>query len=477
MKHLLLIGVGPLPFYESDHLYGFGIRTWQFAQPLLDAGHRITLVTCEFGIHRESDIRIKYRSNPSKWAAIEHIPLPQPGSRNTNVILTRLEEIIRSHKPDAIITAGSTISTNLAACVRTDLPIWMDMFGDLFAEVQAKSPFAPTGDDINYFHQILSRVLIRGDRFSVVSEMQRGAATGQLGLMGRLNSHTLGEELIWTIPCAINGKIAPVREEPILRGKKVQPSDFLILCSGGFNTWADVDTLYESLERAMEKDRRVRCVVTGGAITGHHEDGYNRFRALISKNGYESRFHLLGWLPTRDVDRVTLECDMGINIDLPIYESLLGSRNRMLFWLQCGVSILTTVTTEISQILTEHDLAYGVPPGNAALAAAKILEAVNNPYERKLRAVRGKRFAYRYLTYDETVQPLLRWAENPVKAADNQERARLGGQPFNRVEEMWHSWAFPENDGIADPSLPRPPKAVIHTRPHGKSWLRRLWGL
>ncbi len=476
MKHLLLIGVGPLPFYESDRLYGFGIRTWQFAQPLLDAGHRVTLVTCEFGIHRESDIRIKYRSNPSEWAAIEHIPLPQPGPRNTNVILSRIEEILRTHNPDAIVTAGSTIATNLAACLRTDLPIWMDMFGDLFAEVQAKSPFASAGDDIEFFHQVLSRVLLRGDRFSVVSEMQRGAAIGQLGLMGRLNTHTLGEELIYTIPCAINGKVSPVRQEPMLRGKKVSPSDFLVLCSGGFNTWADVDTLFGCLESAMEKDRRIHCIVTGGAITGHHEDGYNRFRSLISKSAYENRFHLLGWLPTQDVDRITIECDMGINIDLPINESLLGSRNRMLFWLQCGLSIVTTVTTEISQILTGNGLAFGVPPGDAPLAALKILEAVQNPHDRKTQAIRGKRFAYQYLSYEETARPLVHWAENPVKASDNRERDRFGGQPFNRVDAMWHSWAFPETDGIGDPSLPRPPKAVIHTRPHGKSWLRRLWG-
>lgn len=476
VSHLLLIGVGPLPFYESDHLYGFGIRAWQFALPLLETGHRITLVSCEFGVQRESSIQIKYRSDPSKWAALEHIPVPQPGPRNTNLILTRIEEILKTHRPDAIIAAGSTIATNLAACLNTDLPVWMDMFGDLFAEVQAKTPFTNADMEIDFFHQTLTRVLLRGDRFSSVSEMQRGAALGQLGLMGRLNQYTLGEELVHTIPCAMNGRISPVSGKPILRGKEIGPKEFLILCSGGFNTWTDVDSLFEGIERAMEQDRRIHCVVTGGGITGHHEDGFKRFRGLIGKSPYENRFHLLGWLSNREVDQITLECDLGINVDLPIYESLLGSRNRLLFWLQCGLPILTTVTTEISRILVENDLALGAPPKQPRKVTEKILEAVRNPEQRKRRAIRARRFAYEFLTFNETVRPLVAWAAKPVKAGDNQERLLRGGQPFSRVDALWHSWGFPEEGKIHDPSIPRPPRTVIKTRPQGKNWWRRLLG-
>lgn len=477
MSHILLIGVGPLPFYESDQLYGFGIRAWQFAQPLLDSGHRITLITCEFGVNRESAINITYRTNPSKWSQFEHIALPQPDHRNINVLLTRIEEIIKSHRPDAIVAAGSTIATNLAASIVTDLPVWMDLFGDLFAEVQAKAPFTHSDDEIEFFHRTLVRVLLRGDRFSAVSEMQRGAAVGQLGLIGRLNAYTLGEELVWTIPCAMNGKVSIVERDPILRDRKVNANDFLILCSGGFNTWTDVNTLFEGIESAMAKDRRVHCVVTGGAISGHHEDGFTRFKILISKSPYENRFHLLGWLPNPEVDQITLECDLGINVDLPIYESLLGSRNRMLFWLQCGLPILTTVTTEISRILVDNDLAIGVEPGSSKGLTKKILEAVQQREALQQRGLQGKRFAYRYLTFEETVQPLLYWAKNPVKARDNHERIVQKGQPLNRVDALWHAWGFPDRSDDRDPSLPKPHKVVIHTRPQGKSWWRRLLGM
>ncbi len=477
MSNLLLIGVGPLPFYESDRLYGFGIRTWQFTLPLLAAGHRIILVTCEFGIQRESGIQTRYRYKPSTFGELEHISLPEPTPRNQNVLLTRIEDIIKTYKPVGIITAGSTISTNLAASIKTDLPIWMDMFGDLFAEVQAKSPYSNEINEIRFFHQILSRVLIRGDRFSVVSEMQRGAAIGQLGLMGRLNRHTLGEELIWTIPCAFNGEVAPVKRSPtIFRGKEIAQSDFLILCSGGFNTWTDVETLFECIENAMEKNRRIHCAVTGGAISGHHEDGFNRFRSLISKSPFESRFHLLGWLPTDEMEQITLEADLGINVDLPIYESVLGSRNRILFWMQCGLPTLTTVTTELSQFITGNELALGAPTGDVRALTNQILKVANHPLEIKNMAIKAKRFAYDYFSFEETTQPLLRWAKRPVKASDNVERDLRNDQPLNQVDALWHAWAFSKDTKQIDFSLPVQPKPVIKTRPQGKSWWRRLWG-
>ncbi len=475
MSHLLLIGVGPLPFYKSDRLYGFGIRTWQFAKPLLAAGHKITLLTCEFGVTRENSVKIDYQTSPSVFGDLNHIPLPQPLPRNTNIILTRIEDLIESQQPDAILAAGSTIATNLAASLKTDLPMWLDMFGDMFAEVQAKSAFSENLDEMELFHRILTRVLLRADRLSVVSEMQRGTAIGQLGMIGRLNKFTLGEELIWTIPCALDGEITPVHKDYILRGKKVDANDFLLLCSGGFNTWADIDTLFSGIEGAMDKNPRIHCVVTGGAITGHHEEGYNRFRSWVSKSAYESRFHLLGWVPNEDVPAITMECDLGLNVDLPIYESVLGSRNRMLTWMQCGLPILTTVTTELSKVLTDSRLAISTPTGDAKALAVKIDDASRNPQYLQKLATSARRFAYDYFSFEETIAPLKEWANKPVKASDNVERDIRNGRPFHTVDLLWHSWAFPEQD-YYDPSLPNPPKILIRTRPQGKSIWRRLWG-
>jgi hypothetical protein len=44
MSHILLFGAGPLPFEEADRHYAVCKRTWQFLQPLLEDGHRVTAV-------------------------------------------------------------------------------------------------------------------------------------------------------------------------------------------------------------------------------------------------------------------------------------------------------------------------------------------------------------------------------------------------------------------------------------------------
>ncbi len=476
-QNILLIGVGPLPFYDSDQLYGFGIRTWQFALPLLAAGHNLTLVTCEFGIQKESDLKqIRYQQDLSSFGELEHITLPEPSPRNSNILLTRLEEVIRTHQPHAIITAGSTIATNLAASLRTDLPIWMDMFGDLFAEVQAKTPFMNTQDQFDFFHQIITRVLLRGDRFSVVSDPQKGAAVGQLGFIGRLNQYTLGEELVHTIPCAVDGNVSPVLKRNLLRGKKHNATDFLLLCSGGFNTWTDVDTLFYGIEGAMEKNRRIHCIVTGGKIQGHHEDGFKRFQTLIGKSPYESRFHLLGWISNEEVAAVTQECDLGLNVDLPVYESFLGSRNRILFWMQCALPTLTTVSTELSQIIHQHELGYCVPVGDCKAVSKAILDAARYPVKLKKLGGKARRFVYNYFTFEESVTPLLSWVKDPAKSGDNAERLHQNHQALSHIDQILNDWAFQNGSMQKHVQLPRPMKPVAKIRPQGKHWLDRLLG-
>ncbi len=41
MSRILIIGMSPMPFENERKVYGTGIRTWQFALPLLESGHEI----------------------------------------------------------------------------------------------------------------------------------------------------------------------------------------------------------------------------------------------------------------------------------------------------------------------------------------------------------------------------------------------------------------------------------------------------
>jgi len=92
-----------------------------------------------------------------------------------------------------------------------------------------------------------------GDVFSVVSGRQHDAALGQLGLLGRLNRRTAGHEMVHVIPCGIDGGSNPPDDSDSSDpGPATLPFDaFVVLWSGGFNTWCDVPTLASGIEAAM----------------------------------------------------------------------------------------------------------------------------------------------------------------------------------------------------------------------------------
>ena len=73
------------------------------------------------------------------------------------------------------------------------------------AEAQAKMEASrQEGNHPLAYARLLSQLLVRGDRFSAVSERQRLALLGQLGLVGRLTAETVGYELVSNIPLLRN---------------------------------------------------------------------------------------------------------------------------------------------------------------------------------------------------------------------------------------------------------------------------------
>lgn len=484
---VLLLGVGPLPCYRSRALFGFGIRTWQFLLPMLKAGHRVILVTFEFG-RGQDPLSIEYAVQPEHWGNVVHVPLAEPNDKNRLRHVATLMRLVYEHEPDAIVTAGSSIASGMAVALPTELPLWVDLFGDLMAEVQAKAVF--TGDEeLDFFHRLYLPILRRADRFSSVSEAQRYATYGQLGIIGRLTGSGLGDPLVHSIPCAIDGDLLPVRGKRLLRGDVLSRRDVALLCTGGFNTWADVDTLIRGLESAMERNHFIHLVVTGGAIPGHHNEGFDRFAKWVDRSPYRDRCHVLGWIPNEDVPSTYAECDLGLNVDLNIAESMLGSRNRCLSWMQAGLPIVTTISTEISRILAAHSLCYGVPVGQPERLADTILQAADDVAGRGRMAIRALRFVYQYWTFDETTKPLLAWLERPRTAKDRLARTdrassplpldkRLDafiGNPVIRAGEGVPPPKRNETKALSDEILPLKPLVNHNGASDGRPlWLRKI---
>ena len=338
-----------------------------------------------------------------------------------------------------------------------EIPLWADLHGAIMPELQAKGSVTSDPNLFRIVHRLYFRLLSRGDRFSAVSEPQRKMVIGELGMIGRLNRENFRTDLVSVIPIALDPDEPPIHHEQVIKGVLCGKDDFVVLWSGGYNTWADVETLFAGIDAAMERNPRVHYVSTGGGIQGHSEAGYKRLKRLIAGSPHKDRYHLLGWLPFEKVQNYYFEADLGINVDLPIYESEFGARTRFLPWCQAKLLILTTVITEISRILVDADLALGVPTQDAAALADAIVRAEQNREENRRRGAAAHEFAVRNWSMDKATESLREWAKHPTSAPD-----RLPGKtnPLGN--------ALDQLEKILYPPIPEP----------GKTWkdrLRRVW--
>ena len=410
MSRLLILGVSPLPFESTLRSFGPGTRTWQLTEPLLTDGHEIVLV----------GMRI-----PETYPAETPPEISETRDRLTyhsidGELYFQSRYVQRVHdelRPDAVIFAHAAASYS-DSVVETPAPIWIDLCGHVMAEAQAKAAVYHDDSYLDYFFHKMLVSLFRGDVFSTVSDAQRWALIGELGLAGRLNSLTNGVDLAHTIPCGAEEEDYR-HERKVLRGVDVGDDDFVVLWSGGFNTWTDVDTMFAGLSWAMDREPSLRFVATGGQIDGHDEITYPRFVDAIAASPHRDRFILKGWLPRELVPNYYFEADVGINCEKDIYEVRLGSKHRILDWSRASLPVVSTRVTELSDAVEEDGVGFVCSAGDPEALGRAILRAVERRAElpelgREFKSAMRRRFGFR-----ATTTSLRAWAAAPTFAPDH----------------------------------------------------------
>lgn len=423
-RKILLLGGCPLPFENELKTHSTGFRTWQFTAPLLEDGHEVCLVAS----------RLLYQPPGNTEAVTKTVKDNLIYYAVDNAIFEGtdfIQSIHDSFQPDCIIGANA-FPSYMAARLKMDKPIWADLNGHLMTEAQSAA-FAFDDDQyIDHFLQHEIAILSRADVISVITQPQLYATLGELGLSGRLNKYTAEYEFVRHVFIALE----PVEHKPtkkVLRGLGVTNEDFVILWSGGYNTWADVDTLFAGLEKTMAQNPHIVFVSTGGQIDGHDEVTYPHFLELIRASAYAGRFIMRGWGPKEDVPNYYLESDVGINIDKNTLEGVLGTRNRILDWTRAGLPTLTTNLCELTQIMAREGICYTVPTGDPDALAASILHLSEHRDELKALGERARRYMFEQFSYEKTTLPLRQWAANPAHAPDWGKRSTVF--PLHKDEE------------------------------------------
>ena len=472
-----------MPFENDMKVYGTGIRTWQFLEPLLANGHRVC--ACCYAIpsaYREGFESVYHKDflieGGQKYAAFDYNILKKEDFEN----IEKISHIFAEFEPDCILgcsfypsyTASrlinhleqnhigqisgmksknssqnpgdvlqESIQSNLQPlpaqfqAVKKGMPFWADLFGHVMAEAQARAFM--DDDDGCLFHYWNSEynIISTADVFSTVSARQKYALVGELGAIGRLNRHTSGYEFAHVVQCGM--PLEDYRHEKTVLEKQPGPAvgdwdgDFIVLWTGGYNTWTDVDTLFKGLEIAMEKNPSIKFVSTGGEIPEQDLKTYPRFLAMIEKSRFSQNFIMKGWIRGEDVPNYYFEADVGINIDKDIYEVRLGSKNRILDWMRAGLAILSSNVCELTEIIEREKIGYTFKPNDPNDLADKILYLAQNKKELRQTAEKGKKYGMSHFNFNITTKDFLGWLDNPVFAPDKDRERKMF---FDREEAL-----------------------------------------
>lgn len=420
MSKILVVGTGPLYSPDIKVFCGQSLRTWHVTDALRSAGHQVDLFVIRTDGHEPSE-NVAERVAHARYGTFNYGIIH---SWNAETILPILQEIHDGETYDCIVA----VNVNAAAIVvqiRTQLPMWCDLMGHMMGEAQAKCGLERSDELLLHFWSRQRRVLRRADKVSVSAHKQRYAVLGEMGVLGRLGHLNARHDFASVIPIAADSMFLdldlPVVERRF-RGSLFPDEAFAVLWTGGYNTWTDIEALAGALSLAMEQVPRMHFISTGGAIPGHDETTYPRFQELMKRSGFLDRCHFMGWIPGADVAPLYAECDLGLNIDALNYETLLGGRNRLVNMMAAGLPVLTTLGTELSEIIAESRLGYVVKIGRVQEFADALTRASKISPERRQLGQRGRSYVKTHFAPAVVMEPLVKWAENPQLAPDNADK-------------------------------------------------------
>ena len=393
MARVMIIGYGPLPGPGQSYMAAPSLRTRHFLKPILERGHTVNLYTLPTrtppGPEGERSAMM-----PDNY---EGLVYQRFSNHDTEFATQMLTEQARQIAPDAIVGVN-TMPAFVAATLPVRVPLWADLNGYWMAEMQGKAHIE--GDDVwlSRAWAVERTIARRLDKFSAVTRAQLSAVLGEMAAVGRLNQYTFDYPFGHPIP---NGSyewepMAGEPADPVLRGPLVPSDAFIVLWSGGFNVWADVQTLADAMDRLMEQYPVVHFVATGGRIEGHVTRPYEEFEERVEASPHKHRYHLMGWVESEKLARIYAEADLGISVDSRNYETFFGARNRINAMAAAGLAVVTTLGTEISEWLAD---------GNAV-----------------------RRIMRSDFSYARTTRRLLAWLERPQFAPDNIVKLQRGGE-------------------------------------------------
>lgn len=342
----------------------------------------------------------------------------------------------------------------------TDKIIVADIYDPMHLEQLEQGrelPAATWDKQVSDATEVLNEQLARADFLLCASDRQRFFYLGQLAALGRINPANYAndpdlENLMAVVPFGLDGT-PPQHVRQVL--KDVRPGiaggDKVLLWSGGLYNWFDPISLIKAVAEISTRRPMVRLFFQG---TKHPHPGVpemeivKQSRELAEELGAldSSVFFNDSWVDYADRQNFLTEADAGVSTHFSHVETTFSFRTRILDYLWAELPMVVTEGDSFAELVEKEGLGIVVPSKDVpALSAAleKILfdDAFIAECRENIRRVRERFF------WEETLRPLVEFADAPRRAADlTERRMALGlGAPQPTRKKRRKPYGFSHN--------------------------------
>ncbi|NKQ35999.1 MAG: glycosyltransferase family 4 protein [Chloroflexi bacterium] len=334
---------------------------------------------------------------------------------------------------EVIIVPSGLIADFPNQLANLDTAVVIDGYNPLLAESLAMSAASAAQQQPDTRHKahlaaIYPQYLL-GDFYLCASERQRYWWLGQLEVAGRINPATYQADpslrnLVDVSPYGLPEE-PPQKRKPVIRDvwPGIEADDILLLWGGGLWMWLDPLTAIQAVAQLHDEHPHIKLVFPGTRHPNadmaefaptHFADMY----AYAQQTGLLDTAVFFGdWVPYADWPDVLLECDIALSLHYETLETSLAFRSRMLEYIWAGLPIITNRGDATSDLVEKYDLGITVQYQNADEAAQAILQIMASPAEERQANFAAAR---EQLSWQRAARPLIRFCQNPHRAADRQ---------------------------------------------------------
>lgn len=398
---------------------GPGIRYWQFARVL----------------SREFDVTLAVPQSTQLTSSRFHIlpyELDQPQT---------IEQAIEAAE---VVVAGGYLLRDFPFLMAIEKPLVIDAYIPYLFEASELYSFLQYPARLEAHEHtlgVLSAQFMAGDFFICANERQRDLWLGFLAAQGRINPYTYLEDktlrrLIDVVPFGLPPE-PPRHEKQVLKGVwgNIAQDDKVLLWGGGLWQWLDPLTLIRAMARLVEKRQDVKLVFPGSRHPYKERvpDMEIRQQALqLSQElGLAERTIFFGeWVDYEEWPNYLWEADIGVSLHLDTVETRFAFRTRILDYIWAGLPIVATRGDAMAEVIEGYGLGRLVDPQDVDQLTQVLLEMLEAPNLRQAYRLNFEEAA-KQLTWDQGVEPLIRFCRHPHRAPD---KVAMGkGELYDRI--------------------------------------------